>query len=762
MLLQRHRLALQARTLVLVLVVAGLLAPTFGAPSDTRAYSSSLAPRLGPGNQFTMGSRESGIFLEYTLTGAECGELRSDGGVTCTLTSDTVTASGTMYLSGGEDYFTVGMYAKLDPFSGSKGDVMWPGPDENPNILGPFEHEESFAFTYEVDPERAEYGGGVSFSVHVEKSSGDYEDYRAEDFYAGAQMYAPTAAAKPTATGGKPPCQDPLSFYPGQDFGSWYTDQPSLNYTQDQLVSDLLKGFLSFTSNPQNKATDGAFEMDPKEIARTFTSDSTLDVGKQFAPALQEAARALASQRREGGQANYRVSPGDLLELSLKLTGGNVRNALIACHAATYRDKAGVNNKFVQQEGILQPLRNPMGYADRDITYTTPQGGTRHVNPRKSLGSEEQGVWYHLYGTAALEFTDRFGAASYYGAQVAIESSGNAAWIDALDKVKAKGMPITGLGGALGDLAVALEEAIRSRAGKPPDVDKNCINYWGLKAGHDLKYLVQHPEKSAPASENWTPTGKFEDRPNVVPLGHGKVTAARSPLSLRIDGVNGEWFGFDQTTKQFDGNTPLVVFDFFPEDDGTFGLVAQPLFQVSSILLTATGQGPAQVATYDPATRKAEAYELTVQPGDQIYISGQDEPAQLNGSPLTPAAVTLVRRPFPIVPVAAGAGGLLLVAIIGAVLLVRRRSSRARRGRRGAATGWPAPAQEARSPMAATAGQGTCQTCGNPLKPGIKFCGTCGAAVPEAPPPAPAACPQCGAPVNPGARFCGRCGSTIG
>jgi hypothetical protein len=775
--LRTHRVTHWARTLILAVVVMGLLAPAFVAPAHSQARTSVLAPRLGPGNQVTMGSRESGIFFEYTLTGAECGERQRDGAVTCTLTSDTVTASGTLYNSLGEGLYTrPTAEAKLGqqwaPVAAWK-QVSWPPPemrDAEGYVSGPFEHEEAFAFSWDVKPEL----GVVIFNVWVGKVNG-----ASEGVGVGAWMYPPAATDTPEApvptdtpvptttpvppAGGKPPCDYPLFFYPDQDFSQWYTDQPSLNYTQDQLTNDLLKGFLRYTSNPQNKATDGAFEMDPREIARTFTSDSTLEIGKKFAPALQEAARALASQKRAGGDANYRVSPGDLLELSLKLAGGNVRNALITCHAATYRDKAGANNKFVQQEGVLQPLRNPMGYADRDITYTTPQGGIRHVNPRKSLGSEEQGVWYHLYGTAALEFTDRFGAASYYGAQVAIGKSGNAAWIDALDKIQTKGMPITGLGGLLGDLAVALEEAIRSRAGKPPDVDKNCLNYWGLKAGHDLKYLVQHPEKSAPASDSWTPSGKFEDRPTVAPLGHGKATAAKSPLSLRIDGTNGEWFSFDQTTKQFDGNTALVVYDFFPEDDGTFGLVAQPLFQVSSILWTATGSGPAQIATYDPATRKAEAYELSVQPGDHVYVSGQDEPAQLNGSPLTPAAVTLVRPPSPIVPVAAVAGGVLLLGVIGFAARTRRRPARAGRARPIAARGQPAPAQG--SPWATPAAPartapGTCQACGAALKPGVKFCGNCGAAVPET--QAPSACPRCGAPVNPGVRFCGTCGSAIG
>jgi hypothetical protein len=55
----------------------------------------------------------------------------------------------------------------------------------------------------------------------------------------------------------------------------------------------------------------------------------------------------------------------------------------------------------------------------------------------------------------------------------------------------------------------------------------------------------------------------------------------------------------------------------------------------------------------------------------------------------------------------------------------------------------------------------TCLGCGSPLKPGIKYCGTCGAPVPQAPPPTPTNCPQCGNAVDRGAQFCGRCGAEI-
>ena len=66
----------------------------------------------------------------------------------------------------------------------------------------------------------------------------------------------------------------------------------------------------------------------------------------------------------------------------------------------------------------------------------------------------------------------------------------------------------------------------------------------------------------------------------------------------------------------------------------------------------------------------------------------------------------------------------------------------------------------------------TCPKCGNPLRPGAKFCGNCGlvisaasAAQPPAGSPAPVGgpvCPNCGKPVRPEAKFCANCGKVIG
>mgnify|MGYP001420769529 CR=1 FL=1 len=59
-----------------------------------------------------------------------------------------------------------------------------------------------------------------------------------------------------------------------------------------------------------------------------------------------------------------------------------------------------------------------------------------------------------------------------------------------------------------------------------------------------------------------------------------------------------------------------------------------------------------------------------------------------------------------------------------------------------------------------------CPSCGKFVKPGAKFCGSCGARMGERASPPPAAppspgCPRCGAAIVAGKKFCGSCGQKL-
>ncbi|MCC7426462.1 MAG: zinc ribbon domain-containing protein [Alphaproteobacteria bacterium] len=59
----------------------------------------------------------------------------------------------------------------------------------------------------------------------------------------------------------------------------------------------------------------------------------------------------------------------------------------------------------------------------------------------------------------------------------------------------------------------------------------------------------------------------------------------------------------------------------------------------------------------------------------------------------------------------------------------------------------------------------TCDRCGAELRPGARYCVTCGAAVAQVPAGTPrrepGTCPACGAALRPGTRFCTRCGHGV-
>ena len=715
---------IRSKRIAIVLCFALLAAPAL---STSARAPLTRTVHQGPGNQVTLGSRESGFYLEYTISGVELGEVSYQGYgnhyTEGTVTSSVVQIQGILYNAMGPNLVTrPSMMAKLGSSNqdcSNGGIVSWPPEellDAEGFMSGPFEQELPFSFSYQPQPGDP----WVCFSVQVGKNGGVYEGLAVSGWARWDPEKLPTAQDTPAPTSlpasptFKPPCEEPLFFYPNQDFSSFYTSQPSLNYSRDEMVNDLLRGLQRYAAGPGAKLEDGALPWDVANIAMTFTSDSTLPEGKQAAPALQTAARDLA-RAKQASAPDYRVSPGELLELSLKLNNGNVRNALVTCHAALYRDSEGVNKSFVEQENILTPLRNPEGYADAEWTYTTPVGSKRTVNP-KAIAQDQQGPWYHLYGMAALEYTDGYNAASFYGAQVGIWAIGDTSKRDAMQKIRDKGMPITGLGGVLGDLANALEEGIRSQAGAPPDIDKNCINYTGLKAGHEIRRLVNSPELVSPPPDDYTPGGQFrQDTDRVITL--GKHVVYRSPLSLWIEGTNGEWFTFDQISQQFDGDTPLVVFDFFGEEDGSIGLVAQPLFEVSSMQMTATGPGSVELAIYDPDSGRAEAYQLTVQPGDLIYVPGGDEPILLNGSSLSPAASAEPHRSLPLLWLLILGGGAVGLALLGVVVVLLSRSRTAGHAR---------PSQAKASGAPAPAPQVYCPHCGQAVRPGTKFCEACG------------------------------------
>ncbi len=517
------------------------------------------------------------------------------------------------------------------------------------------------------------------------------------------------------------PCKEPKFFYPGMSLDGYFTGHPPLRFSREQMTADLVGALQRFITEG-NKVETGVGLTDVHAAAKTFIS-TALPTGKE--EALQNAARQLAREKQQA-DPNARLTPGDLFYLSLKVNNGNVRNALFTAHAALYRDGRGANKKFIEQENILTPLRDPEGYVDGEYKYKTPQGHERSINPRQGLSGDEQGVWYHFFGLTTLEFTDRYGSASYYAARLAIW--GGALQSNYTDKVIKRGFPASKLGGALGSLAIALEDNVRTNMGKPPDIAKYCINYYALAAGSGLKEVMRLETLPNPFKDTGTPRNLPFNGDILRPTG---VVIYKSPLSIIIQGVNGEWFSFDQRSGKVDGNTPLLYFEIFPEEDGTLGFLGAPFFNVASIQMTGAGDGLVTLGLYDRAAEASNVYEFDVHDGDQVLVEGLRATPLLNDVPLKesiqqkggtlPAGLGSGNR-LGLLLIIGCAGLLFLLVIVGLALFFGRRRQRSPRRA-------PVPAQAKREPAT------SCPSCGATVSPGARFCEQCGGLIAAAAPP---------------------------
>lgn len=148
---------------------------------------------------------------------------------------------------------------------------------------------------------------------------------------------------------------------------------------------------------------------------------------------------------------------------------------------------------------------------------------------------------------------------------------------------------------------------------------------------------------------------------------------------------------------------------------------------------------PASVFQTPPPVAAPGIYEPPVAPVSSCAQCGAPLPGghrfcQVCGAVVIPAAAASPANP----PVVAAPDVAAFPPLIDAVFSARPGDARQN--------------QAVGSPDAAI-----CPQCGEPLKPGHRFCGSCGATVA----PAGAVCRKCGAALKPGERFCGSCGVAV-
>lgn len=385
-------------------------------------------------------------------------------------------------------------------------------------------------------------------------------------------------------------CDEARRFYPPAVLEGYYTGTGSLRFTREALVQQMLDALDRYQTEG-GKAEAGVGAVDSAFIAASLATGAM--------PSGREQSLHEAAQQYGRSQGGLRLKPGDLFYLALKQCGGNVQQALLTCHAALYR-KRPENGRFI--DTWCEQLRNPEGYS---ATHRIIANG-KPSTPRLASGSDEQGVWYHFFGMAALEFSDQNGLAPFQLVRQAAEEFDKTG---AAATLKRDGFPVGQIGGQLSNYAVALENAIRNNMASAPDPDKQCINYSGIAAGKALVDRLSH----------WRPPA-----PTPSPATGGDVLAPsgvayfRSPLSFTVRGKHGEEISFDQREKRFTTNTPAAIVEPFAEKDGTWGMLFTPLFEVTQLEYVATRNAPVTVAFYSYGTKRATTHQIDVREG-QLY-----------------------------------------------------------------------------------------------------------------------------------------------
>jgi hypothetical protein len=479
-------------------------------------------------------------------------------------------------------------------------------------------------------------------------------------------------------------CDEAGFFYDEATLRAFYTGAPSLTMSREQLITEFVAVLRQYRDEG-GRLSEGVQYFDTPYIAQSFDSGA-LPTGHEAT--LHQAAAELARTR------GTKLTPGELFGLALRVNRGSVRDALVTSHAALYRDGAKLNAQFIAD--YLQPLRDPRGYSSEQTVavWNAQQERWTYVSAAETASQDQQGVWYHLFGMAVLEFADRHSytpfelirqGAEYYKPQHT-------------SPLRQHGFPNSELGGELANYAIALENQVRTNMRRAPDPDKQCINYTGAAIGAALAAELGRAAQPAPPTPS--PGGSYPVR---------DVYMLMSPVSLELEGVGGERLSFDQATQQFGGNTAAAYIEPLVEDDGTWALLVIPYFEVRKLELEGTADSAATFAVADLATRQTQVFALTVAPGERFSYAPGSVLTTEAGTPLAPAVVVEMPREArllnPLMLAAVGLAVLGLLGLTGAlILLLRRRRT----------------AQPVAVPVVAA-----CPGCGAAARPGANFCSRC-------------------------------------
>ncbi|MDF1500961.1 MAG: hypothetical protein P1P76_10870 [Anaerolineales bacterium] len=302
-----------------------------------------------------------------------------------------------------------------------------------------------------------------------------------------AQPAAPQpGSGQPSGTGqtGLPICAEAAALLEG--FGAerlragGISDplESSIKVDDEFLVFDFQAAVRNYN---ERNAGDPAYVSDSLEQVSTlvwmFSNGGLLPeaVSREFITgheaSLITAIRARTSEKESRGAAEPRLSPGEVFELALELTGGDANSAMLTAHNAIRTVARGDGTG-----GLM------------GVTGPAPDFLNENLIELRGH-ADNAGPWYHLFGTGYMEIVSQGDWSPYMAATAAVATG--------LVNPPA-GLVMVGAGvlwqaevNKEGSLASrfynALEQIYREQlSGRTPDPEKFCFNVWGSQIGNML------------------------------------------------------------------------------------------------------------------------------------------------------------------------------------------------------------------------------------------------------------------------------------
>lgn len=375
------------------------------------------------------------------------------------------------------------------------------------------------------------------------------------------------------------------------------------------------------------------------------------------------------SEERRGMGADHLLQPGDVFELSLRLTNGNVTQAMLLAHNTLRAIGRGLDAATV---GLN---------AERQIF-------AQNLAPLRD--GEDIGPWYHLFGTAYFSLVD----AGDKGEWITLAAATGYLAVYGFPSLAIFTTPIGWLGAAAALAGVAatghavvsrapvtnvLEQFVRQGQGQVPDPEKFCFNVWGYAIGAALwdRLRDESPTTQRERELEALTTGRF-------------MSFTSSPLSMWWE-VGEHVLAFEQGTAldevEMWGSAPIGVLPLAMED-GTWAVLwitpeTEPIevtFEVTrddvpSYLLR-VDESTGEVAMWDiPATHRGDLFAITL---DQEVLAPPMRTA--DGSTITPIVLgpssgeDAPRGPIMVLLVVFGVLSIVALAATTRLVSTRRRS----------------------------------------------------------------------------------------